>query len=262
MTKEEVLQQCTVEDTVVKLPTLKLDRKLYQEVAKSLELIGGKWKSGKISGFVFQENPEELLKAISQGEKRNLKKEFQFFPTPPAVAERLVELAELKSGDMILEPSAGQGAIIKAIDRELSVLQQVNEKYNLGVTITNKVYAYELMPVNRVFLKKIENCELIGEDFLTEAGKTLYDKIIANPPFSKNQDIEHVLKMWECLKPGGMIVTIMSKHWQHCNFKKETAFRNWLTDVNADIHEIEAGAFKESGTIVGSCIVVIDKPKN
>ena len=43
-TKEQVLQNCTVEGTVVKLPNVQLDRKLYQEVAKALELIGGKWK--------------------------------------------------------------------------------------------------------------------------------------------------------------------------------------------------------------------------
>lgn len=43
-TKEQVLQNCTIEGNVVKLPSEQLDRKLYQEVAKALELIGGKWK--------------------------------------------------------------------------------------------------------------------------------------------------------------------------------------------------------------------------
>ena len=38
-TKEQVLQNCTVEGTVVKLPNVQLDRKIYQEVAKALELI-------------------------------------------------------------------------------------------------------------------------------------------------------------------------------------------------------------------------------
>ena len=77
-TKEQVLQNCTVEGTLVKLPNVQLDRKLYQEVAKSLELIGGKWKGGKVFGFVFATDPTDLLNQISNGEKRNLKKEFQF----------------------------------------------------------------------------------------------------------------------------------------------------------------------------------------
>ena len=53
MTKEQVLQDCKVEGNVVKLPNIQLDRKNYQEVAKALELIGGKWKGGKIRGFFF-----------------------------------------------------------------------------------------------------------------------------------------------------------------------------------------------------------------
>lgn len=77
MTKEQVLQNCTVEGNVVKLPSEQLDRKLYQEVAKALELIGGKWKGGKVFGFVFATDPTDLLKEIANGEKRNLKKEFR-----------------------------------------------------------------------------------------------------------------------------------------------------------------------------------------
>lgn len=79
MTKEEVLQNCTIEGNIVKLPNEQLDRKLYQEVAKSLELIGGKWKGGKVQGFVFTLDPTELLNQISGGEQRNLKKGVPIF---------------------------------------------------------------------------------------------------------------------------------------------------------------------------------------
>ena len=90
-TKEEVLHNCTVEGTTVKLPNVQLDRKLYQEVAKALELIGGKWKGGKVSGFVFATDPTDLLDQIANGEKRNLKKEFQFFATPEKLADELID---------------------------------------------------------------------------------------------------------------------------------------------------------------------------
>jgi hypothetical protein len=33
-------------------------------------------------------------------------KKFQFYPTPKEVSEYLVELADIKEGDMVLEPSA------------------------------------------------------------------------------------------------------------------------------------------------------------
>lgn len=240
--KEQVLQECTVEGNVVKLPEGQLDRKLYMEVAKALKLIGGKWKGGKVMGFVFPTDPTELLEQIANGESRNLKKEFQFFATPDDLADYLVELADIKEDDLVLEPSAGQGSIINAI---------------LRVRPTKPVRYFELMDINRTFLDKIMLASCVGWDFLECVD--IYDKIIANPPFSKNQDIDHIYKMYECLNEGGRIITIASKHWQSSNNKKETQFREWLEEIGAYIEPIESGRFKESGTLVGANIIVINK---
>ena len=79
MKKIEVLQNCKVEGNIVKLPENQLDRKVYLEVKKSLELIGGKWKGGKVFGFVFNSDPTDLLNKIANGEKRNLKKRISIF---------------------------------------------------------------------------------------------------------------------------------------------------------------------------------------
>lgn len=242
-TKEQVLQNCTVEGTTVKLPNIQLNRKLYQEVAKSLELIGGKWKGGKVLGFVFATDPTDLLEEIANGEKRNLKKEFQFFATPEKLADELVYLADLKQHDTILEPSAGQGAIIKAINKVCDVVPD----------------CFELMDVNTIILNKSRlRFNLIGADFLSHSGKT-YTKIIANPPFTKNQDIEHLNKMYECLAFGGRLVCITSESWVNGNHKKQVEFRDWLEEVGAEIIDIEKGTFKESGTMVGGKIIIINK---
>ena len=107
-----ILKQCTVEGLVVKLPDEQLSRPLYMEVAKQLNLIGGKWKGNKIMGFVFQEDPTELLNKIAGGEKINLKKEYQFFATPSSLARDMVMYADIDGASSILEPSAGQGAIV------------------------------------------------------------------------------------------------------------------------------------------------------
>lgn len=242
-TKEEVLQNCTIEGTVIKLPNAQLDRKLYQEVAKSLVLIGGKWKGGKVFGFDFLADPTDLLEEIANGEKRNLKKDFQFFATPDKLADELVYLADVKQHDTILEPSAGQGAIIKAINKVCDV----------------KVDCFELMNVNTIVLNKTGlNFNLIGEDFFKHNGKT-YSKIIANPPFTKNQDIEHLKEMYECLSRGGRLVCITSESWVNGSQKKQVDFKEWLKKVKAEILDIEKGTFKESGTMVGGKIIVINK---
>lgn len=247
MTKQEVLQKCTVEGNIVKLPDLQLDRKVYLEVKQSLELIGGTWKGGKVYGFVFLSDPTELLEEIATGEKRNLKKEFQFFGTPASLADELVQRSELKASDRVLEPSAGQGAIIKAINRVFP------EKY---------IEYCELMPVNQTVLRSSCTAIDIGNDFLLldeDLQTNSFDKIIANPPFSKNQDIDHVRKMYRHLRKGGRIVTITSKHWLTCENKKEKEFKQWLESINAYWEEVPQGAFKESGTNVAALILVIDK---
>ena len=243
MTKEQVLQDCTIEGNVVKLPNIQLDRKDYQEVAKALELIGGKWKGGKIMGFVFVTDPTDLLDQIANGEKRNLKKEFQFFATPEKLADELVYLADLKQHDTILEPSAGQGAIVKAINKVVDVVPD----------------CFELMDVNTLILKKSGlSFNLIGEDFLKNEGKT-YSKIIANPPFTKNQDIDHLKEVYECLSRGGRLVCITSESWVNGSQKKQVEFKNWFDEIEAEVIDIEKGAFKESGTAVGGKIVIINK---
>lgn len=250
LTKEQILKDCKVEGNIVYLPSIQLERGLYLEVKNSLELIGGKWKGGKIQGFVFTENPADLLTEITTGKIKNIKKDFQFFATPSHLADKLVELAQLEEYDLVLEPSAGQGAIIKAIQRVF-----------IGL-----VHYCELMPLNRSFLDKIENTTYLVDNFLklgrckTTTG--VFDKIIANPPFSKNQDIDHVRQMYECLKPGGRIVTIVGTHWECSINKKEVSFKNWINSLDADIIPIEAGEFKESGTNIKTNILVINKPNN
>ncbi len=245
-TKEEILKKCTVVGNIVKLPDGKLDRKLYDDVPKSLKLIGGTWKGNKVMGFVFPADPTELLNQIAGGEKRNLKKEFQFFGTPDTLCDELIFLANIQDYHTVLEPSAGQGAIIKAVQRKFP---------------TKNIDCCELMSVNQTFLKKIPFITMVCEDFLNIPFNctNFYDRIIANPPFSKNQDIDHVRKMYEVLKVGGRLVSITSTHWQLSTNKKETEFRNWLKDVGAQILDVPAGSFKESGTKIKTLILVIDK---
>ena len=244
ITKLSVLKQCTTQGNVIRLPFIQLDRKLYLEVKKALELIGGKWKGGKVAGFVFATDPTELLEEIATGENRNLKKEFQFFETPPELARRLVELADVQFDDKVLEPSAGQGAIIHAI----------NHYGKVGPD------CYELMDVNRIVLEKRMELKfnLLGEDFFKHKGKK-YNVIIANPPFSKNQDIDHLMEMYECLEEGGRLVCITGESWTFGSQKKQVAFREFLKENEAETYPIDRDTFKASGTSVGGRIIVMEK---
>lgn len=231
----------------MKITSEQLDRKIYEGVKKSLEGIGGKWKGGKVGGFVFAHDPTELLESVQSGEKRNLKKEYQFFPTPAAIADRLVELAELAEGMSILEPSAGDGAIVDAIQRKMP---------------DHTVYVCEINPIHAKLLQAKKWVQLVADDFMSlweYAGARKYHRIIANPPFSKNQDIDHVLRMYEHLKAGGRLVSIVSNHWRESTNRKETEFREWLATKKHTQVELPMGTFKESGTSIATTILVIDR---
>jgi phospholipid N-methyltransferase len=143
---------------------------------------------------------------------------------------------------MVLEPSAGKGAILRELPR--------------GVTVV----ACELNALCYPFLKEeFPRVALIEGDYLETTLVKKFDRIIANPPFTKNQDIAHIRKMYEDCRSGGRIVTIASKHWEFAIGCKEELFRQWLEKRTYSKHDIEAGAFKESGTMVGTTILVIDK---
>ncbi len=221
--------------------TFRFNKQQYASVKNVLSIAGGIYNKNT---FVFKEDAMVVYDRIINGENFNLKKKFQFFGTPDNLADRLVQLADIKDSDRILEPSAGQGSIIKAINRVLPKMM---------------IECLELMPQNKSELESIDTAVIIGDDFLKHTETILFDKIIANPPFSKNQDIDHILHMYKLLNEGGRIVSIASKHWQKSENKKEKSFKEFLSQNNATFHELAGGEFKESGTSIASVIIVIDK---
>ena len=253
MTAQDVLQQCTVDGNIVKLPDGQLERKLYTEVKSAIEKIGGKWTGGKMFGFVFKTDPTELLADIAGGVKRNIKQEYQFFATPDALADDLVSIADIHEDDIILEPSAGQGAIIEAIRRfgihtEVFFVEKMEANYNVlaekrSTTVGEKTYRL--------------NTE--DQDFLNLDNKhQFFTKIVANPPFKNNQDVDHVRHMYSLLKPNGRLVSLVIDNWETAD-KKKKQFIQWLKDLDAEIIDVPAGAFNQSGTSVPTKIVIINK---
>lgn len=241
---EEILMHCTLENNIMKLPQVQFNKKSYAEAKKWIEEAGGSWQGGKVQGFTFPFNATRVFNILHEGKRCNLQQEFQFFATPPEVADWLVMLAGgVHEDEKVLEPSAGTGAIIDAIHRSCNDLV---------------VDCFELMPENKELLSKKSNINILGDDFTTyDLG--LYDKIIANPPFSKNQDIRHVKRMYEHLNNGGTVAAIMSCHWKNASEKECADFREWLKDVHAKICDIEEGSFKQSGTGIETTAVIIQK---
>lgn len=242
---EEILKLCTLENNIMKLPNIQLNKKSFLEAKKWIEEAGGSWIGGKIQGFSFPFNPKRVFSILSQGKRCNLQQDFQFFETPHDVADWLVVLAGgINEWDSVLEPSAGRGALIKAIHRSCSSVI---------------VDCCEMMPENKEILSALGGINIIGDDFTKLGTDKKYSKIIANPPFSKNQDIDHVRIMYDKLKDGGTMAVITSTHWVFSKEKKCVDFQEWIDSVHGRKYEIDNGAFKESGTTVKTIAIVINK---
>lgn len=235
----EIIGRSIIKENVLFLPPIQLDRKLYLSVNKCLTFIGGKWNRYE-KGHIFDTDPSDLLdEMLNTGEFTDVKKEFQFFETPKDIVFRMINLANIKSGEILLEPSAGHGAILDEFPKE------------------NYYVAIELFS-GCVDVLRNKGYSVSETDFLTVEPMDV-DKIVMNPPFSKQQDIDHVLHAWACLAPGGRLVSIMSNSPFFRENKKSKDFRTFLNMNNARVIDLDPGAFKESGTMVNTKIVVIDK---
>jgi len=238
----ELIGSAEIEDNVVTLTCGQLDRKQYTKVDKVLKAMGGKWNK-KLNGHKFDKDPTCAVdEMINSGEVVDTKQVFQAFFTPPQLAERVVELANIQDGDSILEPSAGDGGITKHIPFSPIDFCEIQEDLNKELCQT-------------------VGLEFVGTDFLQYNPGPIYSRIIANPPFTRQQDIDHVSHMVDCLARGGRIVAIMSAGVRFRTNKKTTEFFEKIDREGCSFHfeEVEDGAFKSSGTMVKTCIIVIDK---
>lgn len=227
----------------LKLPAeFRFTAKQYADIKNVCFKAGGRYEK---NSFVFEEPAHVVYDRIINGEKFNLKKEFQFFATPPELAAQVVELADIQPQDKVCEPSAGRGALIEAMRQACKL---------------NQVWVSELDARNKPYLEKY-GVYFNDDDFLQTDSQynNFFEVVIANPPFTKDQDIQHIMKMYDVCSPGGRVVSFASIGWQRGSKKKQIYFRDWINKVHAEVIPIPAGAFKESGTSVETCIIKIIK---
>lgn len=159
------------------------------------------------------------------------------FPTPAALARRMVDAADIQPGDRVLEPSAGTGNLADAILRRAAASQ--------GVTL-------QLVERDRRLADALEKfgAPVRCADFLECNGDIgTFDRIVMNPPFSGGVDIAHIRHARAHLKPGGRLVALCAD-----GPRQRAAF----ADDGAIVYEsLPAGTFAEAGTGVNVALLII-----
>ncbi len=234
-----VLSDASIADNAVAL-TAQLDRSLYTRTNKMLEAAGGKWNRKAKAHLFDSDAGDRIDQIILTGSIDIPKDEFNYFPTPPAVVARLVELAEVEANSQVLEPSAGRGAILSAF-RGLAFL-----------------HAIELQADNAAALQALGWLDSVREaDFLTVKPEPIYDRVVMNPPFLKQSDVRHVLHAHQFLKPGGQLTAVMSAGVTFRENALTQGFRALVENRGGHIEPLPENSFKQAGTGVNTVVAVI-----
>lgn len=235
-----VLSRAKVDGAMLVL-TGQLDRALYTKTNKVLEAAGGKWNR-KAAAHVFSADAASRVEdMILTGVVEVPKDEFNYFPSPPAIVARLIEIAGIEKGMRVLEPSAGKGAIAYACAENGALVD-----------------CYELMEANFAALAgDVRLGPVRHMDFLLQVPELLYDRVVMNPPFLRQADIRHVQHALKFLKPGGLLVSVMAASVTFRDNTLTSDFRALITERGGDIEACPEGSFKASGTMVSTVIVTI-----
>lgn len=183
-----------------------IDKHVRAEVFAVLASIGGvpadrpKWATGRVR---FDYDATDVLREIVASGCVPDQRAHQFYPTPRSLAERVVALAEIGPDDVVLEPSAGTGAIAELLPKGAA---------STGRERTLCIEASAL----HVAVLRAKGLAAKQADFITWAQLAHelgvhFDRVVMNPPFDRGQWVEHVKHAARMLSPrrGARLVAIL-----------------------------------------------------
>jgi hypothetical protein len=162
----------------------------------------------------------------------------QLFPTPAALVARMIEAANIGPRDRVLEPSAGTGAILKALPASVDkVAVEINPGLVAGLTRVG-----------------VSGLRIHEADFLLCNGDLgTFDRILMNPPFKDGADIAHITHAVKFLKPGGRLVAICAD-----GPRQSEKLRPLAEECGGWWESLPAGTFADHGTNVRVAMLVIE----
>jgi predicted RNA methylase len=220
----------------------------------SLRVDDGNWqKPGKRLGKIVVNLPSQNVRTDEQIS-------FQQFSTPPHFSAAAVYAANLRDGDVLLEPSAGTGSIVAAASRP-GVSIVANELAERRVGALNALIGDR----GRVFT---ENAEQINNILPKDVKPTV---VVMNPPFSQtagrlgdkkqiHTGAVHIEQALKRLESGGRLVAIVGRGMTMGAPK----FRDWWKRISQEYAVranigVDGSVYAKYGTTFGTRLLVIDK---
>ena len=255
-----VLQKLDYDGFAVRFP--QVDADLYREVNEVLTRLGGKWKGGRTKAHIFQEDPTLLIDYILETGAMPPKNPEAFFPTPTEVARGIMIMADLdklRDEDLILEPEAGNAALLDYLETHAGELL-IDENH---APLRPRIHLVEKSPLRCAILRAKGYPNVQQQDFLQYQTDLRFARILMNPPFSvpgsKTTYIDHILHAFTFLAPGGVLTTVAPDHFIRHEDQRSQSFLEFVT-TNGYFETNDRDAFKESGANVQTVTIALEKP--
>lgn len=153
-------------------------------------------------------------------------KDLQYYPTPAAVVDSVLdELYGLK-GQKVLEPSCGCGRFLDGLRKRGA-----------------KAFGIEY-DASRAMQAKAKGHPVVVANFLETAPTPDYDRVVMNPPFYGKHYAKHVNHALKFLKPGGTLTAILPA---------TARYDHGLLDGKWS--DLPVGSFSESGTNINTTVL-------
>jgi hypothetical protein len=177
--------------------------------------------------------------------------DFQFYPTPPELATKAWAKFKNKEFIRVLEPSAGNGDLIKA-------MPYFSSRYRQDIPVD----CCEIDLAKHPTLRAIPGVSIVGMDFLEFGGGAIYSHFVLNPPFAAG--VSHVLKAWNCAWDAEIVAIIGAESLRN-PFSTERKHLLSLIDQFGEVEFIEgafAGDDAQRKTNVEIALVYLRKVSN
>ena len=196
-----------------------------------------------------------------------------FYPTPLELAEKILEGLNTDYIKTVLEPSAGDGALLRALAKKEYVRGWTSHHFDVDAIEIDpnlrQVLKYNFSEERERDLFNAGNntesffekgIHIVHDDFLTFRTNKQYDLILMNPPFSNGA--KHLLKALKMQEHGGNIICILNAETVRNPYTLERqALVQTLEKHGADIQYIaHAFSHAERQTDVEIAVVKVSIP--
>lgn len=256
----EALRGAVADHNSISLPIV-VDRKVYIEIDRALSRIagGGRWDR-KARAHVYNQDPRDALEeltgsAVVPRPVATRDKELSYWATPPALAKELIHGLDLAPGTWVLEPSAGDGAVVRALAEAYPHTRITAVEPDHGRRLVLRRSGPDSMHVQEQTFEDYA-------EFASTAG-IRWQAVVMNPPFTlpgrRYAWAEHLALAWDLLAPGGQLRAIVPASLGFGRQRPIAAARALIAWAGGTFRPAPAGAFRSAGTDVHTLIVEATK---